>query len=52
MSECHERFSSLGVEVSVTELDIMAGTNSVMTEKRRNSSLFVCSIDGSLQEEQ
>ncbi|MEK5478164.1 endo-1,4-beta-xylanase [Paenibacillus sp. FSL R5-0407] len=28
-----ERFISLGVEVSITELDIMAGSNSVLTEK-------------------
>lgn len=28
-----ERFISLGVEVSITELDIMAGSNSVLTDK-------------------
>lgn len=29
-----ERFISLGVEVSITELDVMAGTNHEMTEKQ------------------
>jgi endo-1,4-beta-xylanase len=29
-----ERFISLGVEVSITELDIMAGTNNELTEKQ------------------
>ena len=29
-----ERFASLGVEVSITELDIMAGTNHELTEKQ------------------
>lgn len=29
-----ERFTSLGVEVSITELDIMAGTNHELTEKQ------------------
>ena len=36
-----ERFSSLGVEVSVTELDIMAGTNSVMTESEEKQQAYL-----------
>lgn len=36
-----ERFSSLGVEVSVTELDIMAGTNSVMTETEEKQQAYL-----------
>lgn len=36
-----ERFISLGVEVSVTELDIMAGTNSVITEKEAKQQAYL-----------
>ncbi len=32
-----ERFASLGVEVSITELDIMAGNNSELSEKLANA---------------
>ncbi|MGG4478998.1 endo-1,4-beta-xylanase [Paenibacillus illinoisensis] len=36
-----ERFISLGVEVSVTELDIMAGTNSAITEKEAKQQAYL-----------
>jgi endo-1,4-beta-xylanase len=36
-----ERFISLGVEVSVTELDIMAGTNSTITEKEAKQQAYL-----------
>jgi len=36
-----ERFISLGVEVSVTELDIMAGTNSTITEKEAKQQAYM-----------
>lgn len=36
-----ERFISLGVEVSVTELDIMAGTNSTITEKDAKQQAYL-----------
>lgn len=36
-----ERFISLGVEVSVTELDIMAGTNSSITEKEAKQQAYL-----------
>ncbi|MCM3786224.1 endo-1,4-beta-xylanase [Neobacillus mesonae] len=36
-----ERFISLGVEVSITELDIMAGTNSIMTETEEKQQAYL-----------
>ncbi|MDK8193793.1 endo-1,4-beta-xylanase [Paenibacillus sp. UMB7766-LJ446] len=36
-----ERFISLGIEVSVTELDIMAGTNSTITEKEAKQQAYL-----------
>ncbi|MGD0031990.1 endo-1,4-beta-xylanase [Paenibacillus illinoisensis] len=36
-----ERFISLGVEVSITELDIMAGTNSAITEKEAKQQAYL-----------
>lgn len=36
-----DRFISLGVEVSVTELDIMAGTNSTITEKEAKQQAYL-----------
>lgn len=36
-----ERFISLGVEVSVTELDIMAGANSTITEKEAKQQAYL-----------
>lgn len=36
-----ERFIFLGVEVSVTELDIMAGTNSTITEKEAKQQAYL-----------
>jgi endo-1,4-beta-xylanase len=34
VAACLERFASLGVEVSITELDVQAGINSVLTEEQ------------------
>ncbi|MCM3690425.1 endo-1,4-beta-xylanase [Neobacillus niacini] len=36
-----EKFISLGVEVSVTELDVTAGTNNVLTEKEELAQAFL-----------
>jgi endo-1,4-beta-xylanase len=36
-----EKFISLGVEVSVTELDIQAGTNNVLTEQEANAQGYL-----------
>lgn len=36
-----ERFISLGVEISITELDIMAGTNSTITTKEQKQQAYL-----------